>query len=346
MSRTPQLPFVNNEVGLGTPLYPSLPPNLAFIHGNIFHVRPYGGSDVNADGKSPARAFKTLANALAHCVSGQNDVVFFHSEGNSMYRCTDFIGSTLAWNKDAVHLIGVNSGVSSSPRCRISRASTVTPTNGDPMFNLTGNGCLIRGMQFWGGDNAHGGASKLAGVRVSGRLNRFENCHLNGFGDASYDVDGNYSLNLVGAIQNEFVDCVIGTYTVGQGAATGGNSEILYTAVGAGTSSHGNLFRRCRVWMHATHATYHIFIIIPTIGIAGGGIETYEDCKFINSGTSLSSYAFTMATDAGGIVDMSKGNTIIGAAHTIASASSSILYGPQATAYAAATALLSAVLGG
>lgn len=334
----PQVPFIGNENRLGTPVYPSLPPQLAFTQGNIWHVKPYSGSDVNNSGKNPGSAFKTLANALSHAVASQNDIVLFYGEGNASALCTDYQSNLLDWNKDMVHLIGINSGVSESPRNRITMASTYNAAT--DVFKMSANGCFISGVQIWNG--LAGSTLPTGAMTVTGRLNKFKNCHIVGFGHTNQDKNGAYSINIKGGIQNEFEDCVIGSYTVPTGAAAT-NSEILYTAATA--SGHGNIFKRCRIEKNADNSTNSIFLIIPTLAIGGGGIEIFEDCQFINSGTGLTN-AFTLSTTAGGIVVLGEKSKITGAAHTIASATSSILYGPQATGYSVATAALEQALGG
>ena len=337
-----QLPFVRDQNSRGVPVLPNLPANLPFIPGNVWHVRPRFGSDVNSNGKNPQSAFKSLRRALEVAVAGQNDVVLLYGEGNLSALCTDYQSGLLSWNKDLVHLIGVNSGVSNSPRSRVAFVSTYNVAT--DLFALTANGCYIQGVQFWEGV-AH--ALPTGCMTITGRCNKFKQCHIVGIGDAANDINGAYSLNLYGAIQNEFEDCVIGTYTVNDGAASGGNSQILYTATASpATCSAGNHFKRCLVYMNAHHATYHQFILAGSASLGAGGVEVYEDVQFINTGGTALTTAFTLNTAAGGIVVLAGNTRIVGAGKTIASASSSILYGPQATAYSVATACIAQQLGG
>lgn len=317
-----------------------LPPWLAFCAGDQWHVKPFSGSDFQNDGRSPDKPFKTLARALACAHANQNDVIFMHGEGNASAYCTDYQNGLLTWNKDMVHLIGVNSGGFASPRNRIAFQSAYNTAT--DLFSLTANGCYFQGIQFWEGV-AH--ALPTGCMTVSGRLNHFSRCHIVGIGDATNDIASAYSLNMYGAIQNLFEDCVIGTYTTNQGAVTS-NSQILYTTTGnAATCSAGNIFKGCKVWMHATHITNHIFLVVPTVGIGSGGVELFEDCMFINPGTALTN-AFSISTTAGGFVVLGGKTIIVGAGHTIASATSSVLYGPQAYNYSVATAALAQALGG
>ena len=269
--------------------------------GNVWFVRPATGSD-NYDGKSPKRAFATLAEALEQCVSGQNDVVYLMGEGNASALCTDYQSVLLDWNKDLVHLIGVNSGTRESPRSRIAAATTFATAT--PLFRVSGNGCLIQGIQVWGGVDGH---NQITGaVEVTGRLNHFVRCHFAGLNGAAgeNDIANAFSLKLTGAIENVFEDCVIGNATspIGAGATT---SQILFS-----TLAQENLFRRCSIIMEASSSTNHVFLRAP----AGSGViwNVFEDCDFVNTGTNLT-YASVVASNCGGLVRLRGATTLYGA---------------------------------
>ena len=104
------------------PMWPGLPPWLAFTQGKIWHVKPYSGSDSNS-GKEPHTAFKTLPYLLSKMVENRNDIGLMYSEENDGTLTSDYQSTMLDWNKKGCHLIGVNSGVSISPRSRISAIS-------------------------------------------------------------------------------------------------------------------------------------------------------------------------------------------------------------------------------
>jgi hypothetical protein len=96
--------MINGNGTFGVPALGSM-----VTQGNVFFVRPTGGSDGN-DGKSPARAFKTLVKALNSCSANQNDTIYLIAESNTASATTAYLTAQLDWNKDLVHLIGVGTG--------------------------------------------------------------------------------------------------------------------------------------------------------------------------------------------------------------------------------------------
>ena len=179
--------------------------------GNVFYVRPRSGSD-GQDGRTPLTAFKTLAVALAACTANQNDVVYLMAESNTAGNTTDYQASALNWNKDAVHLIGVNCGVSIGSRSRIAQLSTVKTI--EDLVTVSANNCLIQGLEIFQGVASSTATSPRALV-VSGQRNLIVNCQISGNGDTggSTDTAGARSLAVTGA-ENKFVGCYIGLDTV------------------------------------------------------------------------------------------------------------------------------------
>lgn len=293
MSRLPQLPFVSNEVGLGMPVLPSLPPELLYTQGNIWHVKPYSGSDVNNSGKNPQSAFKSLQRALNAATANQNDIILAYSEGNNKSLCSFTQTSQLDWNKDFVHLIGVHSGVSLSPRTRIE--SSAAYSSALPVFKLSANGCHIRGFEVVLEST---NATCLGAMTVTGQRNKVVGCHLYGFANAAQDIVGAYSLYLNGAEENQFVGCSIGSDRLAQGASA--NSQILVANV-----AKNNRFIDSVIQLCSTSGTNHLFlragsgsldgtlVFINTIGI---------NSKHRNVGASELTYAMVVASDAGGDV--------------------------------------------
>jgi hypothetical protein len=287
-------------------------------NGKKYYVRPKNGLDGNS-GKSPRLALKTLAAAYAKCTAGKHDIVYLIGEGDASADCTDYQSSTadtaaLYWNKDLTHLIGVSSGVSTSPRARIGFLSTFATASN--LFKLGADGCRIENIQFWGGVNGH--AQPIGCVEVTGRLNRFANCHIAGMNGAASvnDINGAYSLKLTGAIENEFHNCVIGHATSKLGAnAT--NSQILFA-----TLAQENLFKGCKIIMDASDAANHLFLISGS----GGSVvwNIFEDCAFLNIGTTLTSAMDVNAT--GGLLLLQGTKTVLyGASEWDASDSGKII---------------------
>jgi hypothetical protein len=235
--------------------------------GKQFFVKPSTGSD-GASGRSPRAALKTLAAALAKCTANQNDVVWFMGEGNASAACTDYQSATLAWNKDLVHLIGVQSGVSISPRSRLAFAASYNTASN--LFTLSANGCLIANMSFFAGV---AGTNPTGCFKVTGSRNRIARCHLAGIGATTNDIAGAYSVKLDGAQENEFDHCTVGLFTTARGAAL--NAEILFD-----TAAKENLFENCRIVSQVSHASNHVLVeVADATGI--DAFNYFENCKFL-----------------------------------------------------------------
>lgn len=258
--------------------------------GNIFWVRPVNGSDVN-DGLSPATAFQTLTKALAACVANQNDTVLLCAENNSASGTTQYQSTTLNWNKNLTHLIGVNAGPLFSPRSRIAfQAAYATASN---LFTLSGNGCLIQGIEMYAGVVS---TLPTGCMSVSGARNVIRRCHIAGMGDAHMDISGAYSLQLNGAEENLFEDCTIGQDTVQLGAGTS-NSVMLFSN-NAGVGCTRNYWRYCRFMLNTSSATACLFLRAGATTMDRENVM--EDCLFlnaINSGSTALTHA--MAVVAG-----------------------------------------------
>lgn len=268
--------------------------------GRLIFCRPTNGNDGNS-GQTPAKAVKTLTQALALATAGQNDVVVLMTEGDTTATAE---ATTLTWSKDQVHLIGINSGSMFGQRSKIAFAAGVVAAVN--LFTLSANGCYISGIEF-----SMGVASivPLGGVNVTGARNRFRNCQINGIANAANDIAGAYSLKLTGAIENYFDECVIGADTVVLGAAA--NSQIL-----CATAAARNWFRNCKVILNTNHATNHNFLRAPTTSLLRYLI--FENCHFLNviddttAATNLTQ-AFIVASDAGGTVALLGNTGMLGA---------------------------------
>lgn len=200
--------FPNGITSFGVPVFGgSIPP----FQGNYWFVKPSSGSDAN-DGKSPSTAFKTLSQALSAATASNNDVVFLYAESNSASGTTDYQSEALDWNKDMVHLIGVNAGAQIGQRSRIAQLSTVKTI--ENLFTVSADACLIANIEVFQGVSSSTATSPVA-VTISGERNHIVNCQFSGNGDTggSTDTAGARSLVVSGA-ENTFEKCYIGLDTV------------------------------------------------------------------------------------------------------------------------------------
>ena len=244
---------------------------------NIF-VKPGTGSDSN-NGLTAEASVKTLARALDIATANQNDTIYMFAEGNSASATTDYQSTTLTWNKDGVHLIGVNAGQRMSHRSRIALISTYDTASN--LMTVSANGCLFEGLEILEGV---AGTNPTGCLKVTGTRNHFLNCHIAGIGNDANDIADAYSLALIGnASENYFENCVIGLDTISRGSAA--NSEI-YMATLAGARAARNIFKSCIIQGFCASAGNYTFLTA-----ASGSIDRYvifQDCIFTQPGASVS----------------------------------------------------------
>lgn len=233
--------------------------------GNVWWVRPANGSDVN-DGASPASAFQTLTKALSSAVANQNDVVVLCAESNSASVTTARLAANLDWNKDGVHLIGLNGGAFLGQRSRISNSSTIAAFAN--LFTVSANGCKIQGIEFFQGAGSTNPSAASTCVTVSGQRNHFVNCQISGIGDTTLDDAGSNSLTISGS-ENTFDDCYIGLDTVIRATSV---TEVILS----GTPAR-NLFRNCHFETYTSGSTFKM-ITVPT---GADRWVKFVDCDFV-----------------------------------------------------------------
>jgi hypothetical protein len=235
--------------------------------GNVYWVRPFNGLGAGAggDGKSPATAFRTLTEALAAATAGQNDVVLLCAESNTAAKTTNYLSANLDWNKDGVHLIGLNNGGILSSRSRVATlASAVSFAN---LFTVSANNCLISGIEFYQGAGSNTLSAAQTAVTVTGMRNRFVKCMISGMGDTTLDYAGSNSLTLSGA-ENVFEDCYIGLDTIIRATSV---TEVILSG-----AAPRNIFKRCHFRTYTSGTTFKL-ITIPT---TADRFQLFENCYF------------------------------------------------------------------
>jgi hypothetical protein len=233
--------------------------------GNIYWVRPRTGNDQN-DGLSSGAAFKTLAHALAVATANQNDVVLLCSESNTAASTTDYQSANLDWNKDGVHLIGVNNGSFLGQRSRIAPLSTATSFAN--LFTLSANNCLIQGIEFFQGVGSTNPSAASTCVTVSGQRNVIRNCQISGIGHANLDDAGSNSLTITGS-ENYFDSCYIGLDTIIRATSV---TEVVLS----GTPTR-NIFEKCHFETYTSGSTFKM-VTVPT---GADRFVKFLDCDFV-----------------------------------------------------------------
>lgn len=265
--------------------------------GNIYFVNPQFGNDISNDG-SRNSPLASVGRALALATAGQNDIIFLCASSNTAAQTTNYLTATLSWNKDMVHLIGVNSGPMIGQRSRIAFDSAYATASN--LITVSANGCLFANLEFFEGVAS---ALPTGCMQVTGQRNHFLNCQISGMGATTNDIAGAYSLYLNAAQENLFESCYIGLDTVTLGAQS--NSQVK-----CASAATRNLFKECIFATYTNHATNNNFLRAPT-----GSLDRwlqFDNCRFLNpidAGSTNLTQAFVVASDAGGTVLLTGADT-------------------------------------
>jgi hypothetical protein len=271
--------------------------NMTFpTQGNVWFVCPRTGSDQNNSGQSPQSPFKTLRFALSMATANQNDIVYLMAQGNTASLTTDYQTSNLDWNKNAVHLIGVNAGPFVGQRSRVSvDANTASFAN---LFTVSANGCMIKNIQFFQGVGSTNPSAASTCVTVSGDRNVFINCNIMGVGHANLDDTGSNDLTVSGS-ENLFQHCYIGLDTIIRASALAG-------VVMSGSNTR-NCFEDCQFEAYTSSTSYKL------VSVATGTDRwlKFKNCEFnaVQNITSsaLPSGAIGITTMNGSVIIMNCG---------------------------------------
>lgn len=269
---------------------------LPIYTGNWYFVNETTGSDGNEG--TAASPFATLTRALALCNANQNDVVAFMG--------TIHLTSTLVWNKNQVHLIGMCDPLKRGKRARLSAGGTAF----SPMVQVTASGCQFNNFgTFYGFDSA---TNNVTPWSEEGGRNCYTNVEFLGFGNATVTTGTSNkttsrALVITGSTgECTFRSCVFGVDTLSRGAA----NATLEIAGG----SPRNYFYDCDFEaMAGTAGVLHLLI-------GSAGIDrylTFVNCRFLNAIKSTATTMTQVASvsgSAGGLIMMDQ-CTFLGATH-------------------------------
>ena len=261
----------------------------------VFLVDPVNGSASNT-GTSWQSPLLDIEAAYALCTADRHDCVLFLSGATA-----DNPAASITWSKSYTHLVGLSSDVYGVGQR--SRVVALAATALSPVITFSGNGCIIKNMQF-NNEKAAGAASGVA--IITGQRNYFENV----FFMCPTATDANsYSVKLSGG-ENVFYHCTFGQHTLVRSAA----SFTLWVHLGDGDNQR-NKFIGCD-FLSWSSSTDHVLVKVATDLTTDTFTMFFEDCLFCNliSGAgTLTAAIVDGATDAGHrIVMKGKGNTIVG----------------------------------
>lgn len=264
--------------------YGGVPVGTPFMHtGRAFFVKPSTGSDGN-DGKTPARALKTLAKALSLATANRGQCVYMIAESNTASATTDYQSTVLDWNKDGVHLVGVGSSPMIGQRSRISNLSTATAIVSGLLI-VSANNCIVKNIEVFQGQGGTNPTGASIAVVVSGQRNHFVNCQISGIGHSELDDATSRSLSVTGS-ENTFSHCYLGLDTTIRATAT---AEVA-------VSGTRNIFEDCIFNTYTSLTTFKILVVG-----AADRFVLLKNCTLIAVNGITSAVSPTGAIDSGSV---------------------------------------------
>lgn len=263
--------------------------------GNYYWVDGTNGSDGNTGG--PQDPLKTLTQALAQCVAGNNDVVLFTG--------TFSPSATFTWSKNNTHLIGLGQAV-------ISVANPAATTGAlSPLVNVTAQGCIFQNFTVVSGIAQ--AATQVAWAEAGGD-NVYTAVTINQVANATAGAQAGNRALTVASKSNVFTNCIVGGDQVIRATAASANLEFL-------AGSGDNIFDTCVFPMWSSVATT-VFATAATATMSG--FTMFKNCLFalnLQGAGSVGTLTvgMTINATAGGVV-MLQDTAMIGATATGAGA--------------------------
>lgn len=228
----------------------------------VYFVDPANGYDTNS-GWSIDKPMKSVAAAFAKTVANRNDVVVMIGGPTA-----DAVTGTIAWNKSYTHLVGLSADLpGAGQRCRVTASAALDL---DAVIVVSGNGCIVKNVQFFNGSDL--ATCVAAAAVVSGSRCHFQNVFFAGMGHATSAGNASGVSLAVTGEENAFVRCTIGLDTILRSAA---NTELVVS----GTDCKRLKFIDCE--FNSQCNTAGKFLVALTDDAAPNTL-TFENCVFNN----------------------------------------------------------------
>jgi len=131
---------------------------------------------------------------------------------------------------------------------------------------------------FTPGLSFNGGTTGIGGVIVSGDRNYFENVHFVGGNGMTTPTVADFSLKLMGAQENTFVNCVIGTDTFNKGDIAG--TQLLLDRDADMGGNIRNRFIGCEFLAYTTAGTTCGLVKLNATGDSITRTIIFDNCTF------------------------------------------------------------------
>lgn len=296
--------------------------------GKWWFVNEIIGADGNTGAtNSVTTPFKTLGAALAAASANNNDVVAFSG--------TIHLTSSLLWNKNNVHLIGICSPQTVGKRARISVSGTTAFNN---LVNVSASGCNFANFgTFYGFNDTLSVGADNCWLDTGGR-NSYDNVEFDGFGDGTAST-GTANLTAARAFvfnnntgETTWRNCYFGADTVVRNAT----NYTLEISGGAPRLTFENCTFSADLGSSGASSSHVL--------IGSGGIDrwvAFNRCRFFDttkSGGTTMTQAFNVSSSAGGFVFLDQ-STIVGITKPETTASNSIFINNSAVSATAGIAI-------
>jgi hypothetical protein len=207
----------------------------------------------------------TITAAINACTGGRNDVVLITPDSHTQ-------AASIAWNENMTHLVGMYPTTMMNMRSRIGHSATV-----DPLLNITGYGCLFKGIYLMYGLN---NATDLTCVKVTGNRNTFKHCHFNAPTNAApADVATFKVIHFTETSGGDGLEHYFDHCTIGNDTTAWTNGDMMKTA---GTPRL--VFENCVFLMRGDNN--QLTFIDGTAG-DGQGFVLFKNCAGMNLGTEI-----------------------------------------------------------
>lgn len=213
-----------------------------------------------------------IETALGLMTTGRNDALLLTPDSHTQ-------GDGVTWNKNMTHLIGMF-----PPAFRYQRSRIGHNANFDTLFEVTGQGNLIANIHL---QHGRGNAANLNALTISGEGNTLWHCNVACYNATELDTAG-YDLVRIESGEGYAYGCNFGADSVATGATD------LLSITGPTDRSCRWVFENCTFLMNADAGADANFIAFAAG--AGEGIVQFLNCRFLNTGTSL-----TYAIDGTGL---------------------------------------------
>jgi hypothetical protein len=268
--------------------------------GKNIYIDAANGS-ASATGMTPEQAVTTLALAVAKLRTGKNDIIRLIAGTTAVN-----LAAKLTWSYNCCHLIGEGAFGRMNMRSRIGHSA-----NFATLLDVTGYGNTFANLYFMYG---RGSATNSNLLTVTGDRNSFINCHFGGPMHATEGGTASFNLATILGTENYFKNCTFGISTI--------NVSAAITAIKFGGSGYDprTIFEDCTFILKGESGGAGSYFLQTVSGV-GEAFGIFRNCMFLNTGSTVFTYAIDGAGSAAQKLYFDKNSFFAGCTDIVALAS-------------------------